>query len=471
MKQLSGQDASFLYVETATSPMHITSLSIYDPVTAPGGMVGIDQLTAHVGRRLHLAPLFRQKVARIPLDLDHPYWVDDPEFDLEFHIRHIALPAPGDWTQLCVQAARLHARPLDHSRPLWELYLIEGLHAVGGVAPGSFAVLQKIHHAAVDGVSGLELTAALHDPEPETPGRDDPVEWAPRVEPSAQQLLARTMVNNAVQPFRFARYMARSMETMRRAAPALARRPGVRPGLPPAPRTRFGGKVSAHRVIEGRRFALGDLKTIRSAVPGATINDVVLAQVGGALRDYLLGHDELPQTSLVAMCPISVRTPGEAGRQGNRVAAMMVPLCTEVADPLERLAAVRLATSQTKEIVEAVDARLLSDGMQFIPGSLTALGTRVASESGLANRLNPMFNTVVTNVPGSPLPLYFCGAQLSALYGLGPVQNGTGLFHAVTSMAGSVCVTATACRDLMGDAARYGDCLQRSFDELAAAAP
>ena len=268
MQQLSGLDASFLYFETSNAPTHIGSFAIYDQSSAPGGRVTFKGILANVERRLHLARCFRQKLVHAPFDLDHPYWIEDPDFDIEFHIRHIALPHPGDWRQLCIQAARIHARPLDLSKPLWEMYVIEGLDNVDGVPPDSFAVLTKIHHAAIDGVSGAELAAAIHDlePEAEPPAPEKP--WIPERDPNLVELSLRTTVSNLKNPFRIARML-------RRSAPGLSR---LLRGDPadevensgPVPRTRFNAAVSPHRVVEGREFSLQEIRDIRKRVPRRT---------------------------------------------------------------------------------------------------------------------------------------------------------------------------------------------------------
>ncbi|MEE4381211.1 MAG: wax ester/triacylglycerol synthase domain-containing protein, partial [Pseudomonadales bacterium] len=275
MEQLSGLDASFLYLETPNQPMHIGALAVYDPSTAPGGFVRFKDILATIESRLHLARTFRQRVVRVPFDLDHPWWVNDPEFDLEFHVRHIALPRPGDWRQLCIQTARLHARPLDTSKPLWEFYVVEGLEQVGGLPPGSFAIVSKIHHAAIDGVSGAEITGAIHDLAPDTHVPPPTEPWIADREPLTAELLVRTWLNNVRQPLRFARVLADTVPAVARVTEGLRNERFRTPGA--APRTRFNGTISPHRVVDGRSFPLEVLRGIRQAVPGATINDVVLA--------------------------------------------------------------------------------------------------------------------------------------------------------------------------------------------------
>src|SRR6187402_2689086 len=252
VQQLSGQDASFIYSERPHAPTHITSISIYDPSTAPGGSVTFKGILAHLDARLHLARAFRQKVVRVPADLDHPYWVEDDDFDLEYHVRHIALPKPGDWRQFCIQAARLHARPLDLSKPLWELYVIEGLDKVAGVPKGGFAFLLKIHHAAVDGKSGIEMITAIHSQTPEVldpPPPDTP--WRPEPDPSPFDLYRRAALNGLRTPARAMRLTGRIVPGLGRAA-ATMRNQSDAPAGGMAPGTRFNGPVTAHRVLDAK---------------------------------------------------------------------------------------------------------------------------------------------------------------------------------------------------------------------------
>ena len=468
MEQLSGMDASFLYFETPNQPMHIGGLCVYDPATAPGGFVRFKDILGTIESRLHLARTFRQRVVRVPLDLDHPYWVNDADFDIEFHVRHIALPKPGDWRQLCIQTARLHARPLDTTKPLWEFYVIEGLDNVGGLPDGSFAIVSKIHHAAIDGVSGAEITGAIHDLEPNGAVPPPTGPWLADRDPSAAELMMRTWANNVRQPFRFARVLADTV-------PAVARvTRGVREerftATHPVPRTRFNGTVSPHRVVDGRSFNLGVIKGIRKAVPGATVNDVVLTVVGGALRRYLSAHNELPETSTVAMAPISVRDKNQKGAQGNRVSAMAVQLHSDIPDPLDRLNTVNAGTVRSKALTEAVGAKLMTDFSQFIPSSLAGLAARLYTRAGLANRIRPVFNCVVTNVPGPQVPLYSGGARLVTQFGLGPVVDGMALIHPVFSYCGEITISFTSCREIMPDPEFYAACIEESFHELREAA-
>ncbi len=463
MRQLSGMDASFVYLEAPRAPMHIGSVAIYDPSTAPNATVTFKGILEHITSRMPLVPSYREKLLRVPLDLDHPYWVNDPDFDLEFHVRHIALPKPGDWRQLCIQAARLQARALDLDRPLWEFYVIEGLDNIGGVPPGSFAILSKVHHAAIDGVSGAEMTAVIHDSTPDPDGVVVADEFRAERVPNAVELLGRASLNNAAQPLRFARLARRTMRS------TLGNIGALRRAVPSAPRTRFSGTITPHRVVDGRSFPLASMRKIKAAVPGATINDAVVAVVTGALRQYLQDKDELPDAPLQAMAPISVRTQDESGTMGNQVAAMVVGLPTDVEDPLERLQEVYASTQASKATTNAIGARTLSDYTQFVPWALAGLAARTAGRFSLANRASMPINTVITNVPGPQVPLYMAGAKMLSLYGIGPVTDGMGIIHPVFSYDGQISISVTACREMMPDPAVYADCLQESFDDLVAA--
>ena len=497
MEQLGGQDASFLYFETPTTHMHIGSVALYDQSTAPGGRVRFRDLVDNVRKRLHMAKCFRRRVVEVPLQLDHPYWLEDRHFDLEFHIRHIALPPPGDWRQLCRQAARLHSYPLDRTRPLWEMTVISGLKDLGAgerlatrtsagsaedqegapppaerVPEGAFALLLKVHHAAIDGASGAALTEVIHDESPKPGPLPLPDEiWVGQPEPSAPELMARTFGNNVLQPFRFAEVLSRTVPAMQRVSASLRNTElaGHAASQMNVPRTRFNAPVTAHRVMDGRSYSLDAIRRIKRAVEGATINDAVLAVIGGALRRYLQAHDELPDEGLSAMAPINVRNADESAAEGNRVAAMTAGLGTEIDDPLQRLAAVRDSTRQSKALTDAIGARLMTDYSRFIPAQLASLAARLYTSYGMAERALPAFNCVVTNVPGPQKPLYLSGAKLLRTHGLGPLFDGMGLIFPVFSYDGGITLSFTSCREMLPDAERLAEALDESFHALESA--
>jgi diacylglycerol O-acyltransferase / wax synthase len=470
MQQLSGQDASFVYLETPHTPMHIGSVGIYDPSTAPGGFVRFKDILDFVGSRLGGARSFRQRLVRLPLDMDHPYWIEDPDFDIEYHVRHIALPKPGDWRQLCIQVARLHSRPLDLSKPLWEFIIVEGLDNIDGLPPGCFALVAKVHHAAIDGMSGVELSAAVHDLSPDKPNRIANDDWKPDDLPGVADLLIKSYFNSLRKPLQYAETMARAVPGLARLGQSVSKGDVSLQNQKLAPKTRLNGKVGPHRVFDAVPMPLADIRAIKDALPGATVNDAILAIVGGGLRRYLESKDELPADSMTAMAPISVRAEGEKAALGNLVSAMIVPLGTHIADPMERLRFVHAETVNSKALTNAVGARTLTDYSQFMPAGLSGIAARLYTRLGAANAHAPVFNTVVTNVPGSRVPLYFAGAKMVGMYGLGPIFDSMGVINTIYSYVDTIAISFTADRDMMPDPAAYADGLRQSFEELKAAA-
>ena len=468
MQQLTGLDASFLAMETHAVFGHVGSVCVLDPSTSPDA-VTLDKVTRLIGERLHLIPPFRRRLATVPLGLDQPYWIEDPDFDIEYHVRELALPAPGDDKQLAEQAARLHARPLDRNRPLWELYLIHGL------SDGRMAIYSKVHHAAIDGVSGSELLTAVLDLTPE--GRTvEPEPWTPERVPRALPLLLTSARSLAGQPIRAARLtygLARSL-------PSLATSP-ARPRLPVvdrllgrdadvimanaglrAPATPFNKAISPHRRWSFLTLPLDDVKTVKNAA-GATVNDVVMALCSGALRRWLLDHDALPEAPLVAAVPVSIRSEAEKGAGGNRVSTMIAGLPTHLADPVERLQACTSAMQAAKDQHGALPATLLSDVTEFAMPALAGQAARLAARVRLLERVNP-FNLFVSNVPGPNIALYYAGARLLGYYPLSAIADGQGLNITVCSLDGGMHFGLIADRELVPDLDTMAGYLQ---DELA----
>ncbi len=463
-------DASFVALETRNSPMHIGSILIYNPETAPGGFVRYKDILRFFESRMQLSKTMRQRLVRVPFDLDYPYWIEDPDFDLEYHVRHVALPKPGDWRQLCIQAARIFARPLDLTRPPWEFTVVEGIDNVPGVAPGSYAMVTKVHHAAIDGMSGIDLMEALHTLDPHAAAPQQPDTWQPEEVPNIVTLLGKSWLNAVTNPAKQLEVAAKAVPGLANAIKGLAAKDFKLHGEMLAPRTRFNTVISPGRVIEGRSVALADIKAIRTAAAGAKVNDVFLAIIGGALRKYLEHHKDLPAKTLTAMAPISVRSDNEKGDMGNQVAAMIAPLGTHIEDPLERLAYVHGQTINSKAMTDAIGARNMTEMSKVSPALFMALGAQLYTRLGLANRVGPPFTTVVTNVPGPPVPIYSTGARLESMMGLVCLTDGMALGHVVQSYVKEATIAFTACRKVMPDPEFYAQCIEDSFHELRDAA-
>jgi len=475
VRQLSWTDDIMLRAETPATPLQIQLLLIYDPSTAPNGRVTFKGILEELDARLHLAEVFRRRVTELPGGLHRAYWADDPNFDLEYHVRHIGLPQPGDWRQLCIQVARLHARQIDVRRPPWEITVIEGLNSIPGVPKGSFAMALKLHHCAVDGMASVQMIAALHDLAADSPrpaGPDSP--WRPDPLPSTTDLVARTAINVALHPFRAGAVLASNVPNAVRGLAGLPARlvggvasrvaTGGVPSFPP--KTRFNQTVSSHRVFEARFHELADFKRIKASVPGSTVNDVALAYVGGTLRAYLEGHGELPDESLVAACPISLRETGDKTSQGNSLSGRLQALGTDIADPLERLAAIAEATAAGRSGSDQSTTTHLLELIGTVPTSL--LGMTAKAAGALPFSGPTIANTTVTNVPGPTEPLFFNGARLIRAAGLGPLVGGLNLIHVVASYNGTLSISATADRDALPDPARYAHCMEAAFQELLA---
>jgi len=466
---------------------HVSGLAIFDPSTAPGGVLTAERMIAVLEERLHLLPPFRWRLAPVPLGLDHPYWIEDPDFDLEYHVRELALPAPGDDHQLAEQVARIHARPLDRARPLWEMYVIQGLQ------DGRVAVFTKIHHAAIDGVSGAEILGVLLDPSPA--GRavpSAPTQTPPSPAPDQFAMLARGLAGIPRQQLRAWRAVPRTLAHLDAipgvggipGAPTVARitrrlgRVGRRSrdgGVLEAPRSRpprmtINGPVSPHRRIAFGTLSLTDVKAVKTALH-ATVNDVVVAMCAGALRSWLIERGELPEDPLVAMIPVSVRAAQERGTYGNRVSTMAVAIPTNLDEPLARVAAAHEAMRSAKDHHRAVPASLLQDATQFIPPAIIARASRVTMRLAARNAVTPLFNVVISNVPGSPTPLYSAGARLLANYPVSAIAHGVGLNITVLSYEDRLDFAIVTDRDQVADPWPLIDALGADLEALKAAAP
>ncbi len=468
MRQLSALDAGFLYSDTSHSNANVTLIQIYDQSTAPGGKVRFKSIMAHIESRLSGLPLFRSKLQRVPLDLDHPYWVDDPNFDLEYHVRHIALPKPGDWRQFCIQASRIHARPLDLNRPLWEIYVVEGLDSLLELPAGSFALLTKVHHSAVDAAGGSRIAMMLNDitPAVNTPPPAPP--WFPQRAPGNVTLLFRSWLNAITSPMELRTPLARKAADNVRAAYAFASDLLLRPQqLIP---TRFNSVVSAHRVFDTRRFLVEEFDAIRGLAHGATLNDAVLAVCGGALRSHLQALGELPDSSLSAITPVIKSSNVAMADAAPHLSWLRVQLGTDIDDPVQRLAAV---CAQTASSVSATDeAAAAAEGQHMASAAAAlALSGKMQGLLGLGSaRYAPAASCTIANVAGPSVPLYLNGARMTYLSAIMPISDGMGLVFAVTSYDGRIVISPTSCRELVPDPEAFTQQLRDSFQQYLALA-
>jgi WS/DGAT/MGAT family acyltransferase len=467
MQRLSGQDASFLYMETPSAHMHVAGLAVFDPSTAkePLYYARALQLTEE---RLHLIPYARRVVRQDPLELHHPVWVESPSFDLEYHMRRAALPAPGGARELADFAADIASRPLDRSRPLWETWWIEGLEG------GRIALLSKTHHAAIDGASGTELTSVMMDLTPEpAPVKPPEQPWRPQPLPSGLELLGRSLVELSAQPLRVGRFVAKTgRRVLRSGIDGLrSREPeGEAPAAPAlAPATSLNGSITPHRKFAFCQLPLAELRRVKSTL-GGTVNDVVLALCSGALRRYFEARDERVEESLVASIPISVRTEEQKGTLGNRVSFMAATLENQISDPVERLRRISAGTAGAKERHNAIGADALQNVQEFMPPAVFARAMRLYSRTKLADRLRPVANLVISNVPGPPVPLYSYGAKMVASYPMGPLMDGLRLNITVTSYDGTMFFGFMGCREAVGDLWQLGRGVAASLGELSEAA-
>jgi len=486
MQQLSGLDNAFLLMEAGGQLGHVASLSFFD-ATSLGGRSFRDALEQTLEARLHLLPPYRRRLVEVPFDLDRPYWIEDPNFDLDFHIRHIAVPAPGDDQQLSEMVSRLHARPLDRTKPLWEIYVIEG------IANGRVALYSKIHHCTIDGVSGAEMTQVLLDRTPAgdpVPAPERP--WQPDAIPPAMEMLARGVTGLVLSPGRAARIVyrtARSLWESNEALGAVAHTIGLdrlplaggwlrRQGpqvdadpIPqtPAPRTPFNRSITAHRRFAFFSLPLADFKHVKSAF-GTTLNDVVMAVSGTALRRYLEDKGALPDEPLKAMVPVSVRTETQQREFSNRVTQVIAELATEIADPVARLQRIHAAMKSAKRMQQATPASLLTDWSELPTPVLLAQAARIAARTKIMDRLNPPFNVVISNVPGPRESLYCGGAEMQTYYPVSAVADGQGLNITVTSYRDHLDFGLIACRELVPDVWRFKDLFGEALEEFVKAA-
>jgi WS/DGAT/MGAT family acyltransferase len=457
LDRLSSTDASFLANESSASHMHVGAIMIFE-----GPAPGYDDLVDHIRSRLHLVPRFRQKLAFPPAQTGRPLWIDDPNLNLEYHVRHSALPAPGSEEQLRRTAGRVFSQQLDRSKPLWELWLVQGL------TRNRFALLTKTHHAVVDGISGVDIATVLFDVNPVPERAEAGEKWAPNPEPSSAALLAKGVEDLVRAPIRAARRLERAVEHPESAA--LQVRDAVEAVSEvgwnfanPAPKVPLNVEIGSHRRYVWVRSDLDHFKRVKNAV-GGTVNDVVLAVVAGALREWLRGRGIRTEgLELRAQVPVSIRGRDEHGQLGNRLAVMRAPLPVYIADPVQRLEAVMEAMRGLKQSKQALGAEVISRFNDFAPPTLLAQAVRI-------NFSTRLFNLTVTNVPGPQVPLYVLGRELEDVFPVGFLPPNQALFVAIMSYNGGVNFGLLADYDAMDDVDVIAKGIERAIAELMEAA-
>ncbi len=453
MQRLSGLDASFLYLETPSQPLHVCSILEVNTSTVPGGY-SFERLRDDLGARITSIPEFRQKLADNRFNLDHPAWVEDDTFDIDRHLHRIALPQPGGRAELSDICGRIASDPLDRNGPLWEMWVIEGLAG----ADARMVVMTKVHHATVDGVTGADVLARLCGMEPDM-SPPEPVEGPG--DASSVQLAVSGLVNFATRPLRLVSVVPTTVSTVVDIVRRV--RSGRTMAVPfRAPRTPFNDAVTRRRTVAYTELDLEDIKKVKNRF-NVTVNDVVMALCSSVLRRFLLDRSQLPDTSLVATVPVSVHD--KSDRPGrNQLSALFTQLETQIADPAERLRAIERVNSVAKEHSSAIGATLLLDWAQFGARALFAPALRLYTSTWLVRR--PVHNVVISNVPGPQVPLYFLGCRVHAMYPLGPVFHGTGLNITAMSLTGKLHMGIIACRELVSDVWRLADEFETALKEL-----
>ncbi|GAC1315223.1 MAG: wax ester/triacylglycerol synthase family O-acyltransferase [Acidimicrobiales bacterium] len=465
MQRLTGLDAGYLYMETPTLHMHTLKISVLDPSTVPGGY-SFPKVREELAQRLHLLPPFRRRLVDVPFGINHPVWIEDPDFDLDWHVRRVAAPAPGDQRDFCEIISDIASHQLDRRRPLWEIWVVEGL------AGGRIGFVTKLHHSLADGVAAAALLANVleTDPEPRPP-RPATTRWQPEAVPS-KTALTRAAVRDLVTSVRgVPQLVGRTVKGMREVRAVRRRNPHVPAATPlNTPKTRFNGSLTPHRVFATTTVPLDDVKTVRRAF-GVTVNDVVLGMCAGALVRYLDGHGDRLDKPLLAGVPVSVEGPTDTPRlAGNAVSNLFVSLRTDIADPVARLKAIHESSVVAKEVHRALGADMLADWSELAPPRPFAAWMRLYSRLRLADHHPPPQNAVISNVPGPTAPLYIAGAKLVELYSAGPILEGIGLNVTVWSYLGTLYFGLISCRELMPDLWDLTGLLTVALAELVVAA-
>ncbi len=460
IESISGLDATFLYGETATSPMHVGSVVIIE------GSLKFETFKKTIHSRIHQFPLLRKRLMHVPMSIDYPYWVDDPNFNLDLHIKHIALPRPGEWSDLRTVASNIFSEHLDRSRPLWHYTFIEGIDGIKQVPKGSVAVIGKIHHVAVDGVAGAGMLSLLFDGSSVPQKLKEPREFKAKPLPNELTLIARSTLSFARNPLKFPKIVVNAISATAKAGVLTRIQHLDLPTAPfTAPKTPLNGIISAQRKWSSIILSLERIKTLKK-IMGITLNDVILGICAGALRRYLLEKDKLPLKPLVAMVPISVRQQSEESEGGNKLSTMLVQLATNVENPIERLERINENTIKGKTYQGAMGAKSIANMAEVIPYGIANQAAKIYSRYNMSKLHNPVFNVVITNVPGPQYPLYIQGHKLFAAMGTAPILDGMGLIITIFSYNGEMTISSTSDSNSMPDIEVFSRYLRESANEL-----
>lgn len=471
MRQITPMDVAFLYLENKNTHAHGTLVWLYDASDCDPGQIDRRALVEHMRERVHVSPVFTQKLHRLPLEFDYPYWVDDSSFELLYHVRESSDPSPENWQQLCEMIAAYHSTPLDPAHPLWQMMLVSELNDFAGLPPRCFAIIAKFHHVAIDGATGMAIIRNIHSHE-----GDAEVHHISKVQSADKPTLMSSLFRAAVRNLGATDKLLNTLRHKKQAATPSKESPASREhtenqaAKTAVPQTLFNQQVSTSHVFDNRIFDLAAIKQLRNAVDGATVNDVLLCICAGGLRHFLQDQNALPESTMKAGCPINIRTEGEASSGGNMISAMIVDLHTDVADPVQRLQAITQSSSSAKLAVAAQGSRKIVDIVELIPAAGQAmLGRVVGKVSGMLNRA-VMFNCPISNLPGPQEPLSILGGRLVNIAAAMPVMPGFGLFIGLCTCAGNLSISMTSSANIMPHPQELGDCMELAYKELSVAA-
>jgi len=445
MKSISGMDATFLYIESPTSPMHIGGVSVIE------GDLKFETFRKIIMSRIHMIPKLRKRLIFAPMSIDYPYWVDDPNFDINLHLNHVALPKPGSWKELRKTASHIFSEPLDQSRPLWSFTFVEGLDNVPQVPKGSVAIISKVHHVAIDGMAGAGILSLIFDFSPEKNPIPEPKPFKPAPIPNELSVVMKSAMSFASNPLKLPKIVTQALSASVKTGMLTRVQKSELPIAPfTAPPTLLNGIVSPRRMWNAAILDLARVKKLKNLM-GTTLNDVILAFCAGALRKYLLEKNRLPHKPLVAMVPISTRTKAEANDVDNQISSMLIQIATNVEDPIERLETIHENTVRGKTYQNAMGAKTLANMAEAVPFGVANQAARLYSRFQVSSMHKPVFNVTITNVPGPPMPLYINGHKLLSVMGMAPVLDGMGLIITIFSYDGLLFISSTSDANSMPD--------------------